>query len=202
MVKIKKQKSIILIGAGGHAESCIDLLNEQNKFKLKEIIGKKNEIKKILLKKYKIKFCDESLKDLAKTYNYALIGVGQIKDYKVRLKIFNNLKKLNFNLPSICSRHALVSKYSKIGEGSVVMHGAIIGPNVIIGKNCIINSNSIIEHGSRISDNVHVATSVTINSGVVIGSGSFVGSGSVIKQTINIRMNSFVKMGSIIIHDQ
>ena len=60
--------------------------------------------------------------------------------FTVRLNIFNNLKKLNFNLTSICSKHALVSKYSKIGEGSVVMHGAIIGPNVIIGKNCIINS--------------------------------------------------------------
>ena len=33
MVKIKT-KSIILIGAGGHAESCVDLLNEQSKFKL------------------------------------------------------------------------------------------------------------------------------------------------------------------------
>ena len=75
-----------------------------------------------------------TLKDLAKKYNYALIGVCQIKDNKVRLNIFNNLKKLNFNLPSICSKHAIVSKYSKIGEGSVVMHGAIIGSNVIIGK--------------------------------------------------------------------
>ena len=99
---------------------------------------KKNEIKKIILKKYKVKFCDDSLQNLAKIYNYALIGVGQIKDNKVRLKIFNNLKKLNFNLPSICSKHALVSKYSKIGEGSVVMHGAIIGPNVIIGKKIVL----------------------------------------------------------------
>ena len=32
---VKKKKEIILIGAGGHAESCIDLLNEQSRFYLK-----------------------------------------------------------------------------------------------------------------------------------------------------------------------
>ena len=43
------KKPIILIGAGGHAESCIDLINEQKEFKLKEIIGTKKELNKILL---------------------------------------------------------------------------------------------------------------------------------------------------------
>ena len=47
MEKIKKQKSIILIGAGGHAESCVDLLNEQSKFKLKEIIGKNHGVSEL-----------------------------------------------------------------------------------------------------------------------------------------------------------
>ena len=70
MEKIKK-KSIILIGAGGHAESCINLFNEQSKFALRKIIGKKRrDKKKIILKNYKIKFCDDSLKDLAKKYTY------------------------------------------------------------------------------------------------------------------------------------
>jgi len=202
MVKIKKKKPIILIGAGGHAESCIDLLNEQDQFQLKEIVGEKKEINKKVLKKYKVKYSDNSLKNLAKKYPYALIGIGQIKENKIRVKIFNELKRLKFNIPVICSRYALISKYSKINEGTVVMHGAIIGPNVTIGKNCIVNSNAIIEHGSRIGDNVHIATSVTVNSSVVLGSGTFIGSGSVIKQTIILKKNSFIKMGSIIIRDQ
>ena len=201
MVKIKK-KPIILIRAGGHAESCIDLLSEQDEFELKEIVGKKNEINKKVLNKYTVKYCDNSLNDLVKKFSYALIGVGQIKDNKLRVNIFKKLKKLRFKIPYIFSRHALISKYSKIGEGSVVMHGAIIGPNVVIGKNCIINSNSIIEHGSRIGDNVHVATSVTINSSVIVGSGTFIGSGSVLKQIVNLKKDSFIKMGSVIKHNQ
>ena len=35
-------KKILLLGAGGHAESCIDLLSEQNIFVLSGICGKLN----------------------------------------------------------------------------------------------------------------------------------------------------------------
>ena len=196
MVKIRRK--LILIGAGGHSESCIDLINEQSKYTIKEIVGKKSEIKKKILDKYIVKFSDLSLKKLSKKFSYALIGVGQVKKKNPRVKIFKNLKKLNFILPTIKSKYAIVSNYSNIGEGTVVMHGAIIGPNVKIGKNCIINSNALIEHGCSIGDHTHVATSAVINSGVVIGQDCFVGSRSVIKQSLNISKGSFIKMGSVI----
>ena len=163
------KKPIILIGAGGHAESCIDLINEQKEFKLKEIIGTKKELNKILLNKFKVKFDDSHLRILSKRYKYALIGIGQIHSSKIRKQTFAKLKSLKFTLPTLCSKHSIISKYCSIGEGTIVMHRAIISANVKIGKNCIINSNALIEHGCLIEDNVHIATSATINSGVTIG---------------------------------
>tara|TARA_X000000950_G_C13901996_1_gene655272 strand:+ start:2141 stop:2737 length:597 start_codon:yes stop_codon:yes gene_type:complete len=195
---VKKKKQIILIGAGGHAESCIDLLNEQNKFILKEVLGKKKELRKKLLNKYTVKYDDSKLKHLVKKYPYAVIGVGQITKKNPRIKIFELLKKMKYSLPKICSKHAIISKHSIIGEGSVVMHGAIIGAKVKIGKNCIINSNSLIEHGSIIGDHSHISTSATINSGVTIDENCFIGSNSVIKQSVHIKKNSFIKMGSVV----
>ncbi len=192
------KKPIILIGAGGHAESCIDLINEQNKFKIQEVIGTKKELHKVLLNKFKVKFDDTHLKTLSKKYKYALIGIGQIHNYEIRKKTFAKLRSLKFTLPTVCSKHSIISKYCSIGEGTVVMHGAIISANVKIGKNCIINSNALIEHGCLIEDNVHIATSVTINSGVTIGQNSFVGSGTVIRQSVKVKKNSFIKMQSII----
>ena len=199
MEKNRKKKTLILVGAGGHAEACIDLLNEQKEFALAEIVGKEKEVNKKIFNKYKIKYSDNSLKILSKKYKYAMIGVGQIQSKKIRKEIFKKLKKLKFNLPKILSKHAIVSKFCKIGDGTVIMHGAIIGPGVSIGENCIINSKALIEHGVSIGDNSHIATSVTINSGVKIGSGSFLGSGSTIKQLIKIKKNSFIKMSSRII---
>ena len=195
---VKKKKEIILIGAGGHAESCIDLLNEQSRFYLKEVIGKKKELKKKFLSQYTIKYDDSELRYLIKKYSFALIGVGQINKKNPRIKIFKLLKKLKFSIPKIFSKHAIISNYATIGEGSVVMHGAIVGAKVKIGKNCIINSNSLIEHGSIIGDHSHISTSVTINSGVTIGENCFIGSNSVVKQLISIKKNSFRKMGSVI----
>lgn len=192
-------KKIILIGAGGHAESCVDLLNEQSIFKLSQIIGKKEELKIKILGKFLVNFYDQDLSKLSKKYKYAIIGVGQIRNYKTRYKLFNKLKVLGFKIPTIISSNAIVSKYSLIDEGTVVMHGAIIGPNVKIGKNCIINSNALIEHGCVIGDNCHISTSVTLNSGVKVGSNTFIGSGTVAKQGINIKKNSFIKMSSKLI---
>ena len=40
------KKKILLFGAGGHANSCIDVILKTNKFKIVGLIGKKNELGK------------------------------------------------------------------------------------------------------------------------------------------------------------
>lgn len=193
-----KKNSLLLIGAGGHAEACIDVIEYQTKYKILGILGLKKEKGKFIFNKYKVVGTDEDLIKLSKKVKNALITVGQIKSAGIRLKIFNKLKKLNFNLPIIKSPYSVVSRYSEIGEGSIIMHGAIIGPKVKVGKNCIINSNSLIEHGSIIGDNTHIATSVTINGNVKIGSNTFIGSKTAIKQKVIIGDNSIIEMGQVI----
>lgn len=193
-----KKNSLLLIGAGGHAEACIDVIEYQKKYKIFGVLGLKEEKGKFIFSKYKVVGTDEDLAKLSKKIKHALITVGQIKSADIRLKIFNNLKKLKFNLPIIKSPYSIVSRYSEIGEGTIIMHGAIVGPKVKIGKNCIINSNSLIEHGSIIGDNTHIATSVTINGNVKIGSNTFIGSKTAIKQKVIIGDNSIIEMGQVI----
>jgi len=41
-------KKLILIGAGGHCKSCIDVIENENKFKIVAIIDKKKKKKKIV----------------------------------------------------------------------------------------------------------------------------------------------------------
>ena len=50
-----KKKPLILIGAGGHARSCIDVIENENKYYIYGIIDK--EVKKIL---WDIKILDDS----------------------------------------------------------------------------------------------------------------------------------------------
>jgi len=182
-------KKLILIGAGGHCKSCIDVIENENKFKIVAIIDKKKKKKKLL--KYKV-FDEKYLNEISPKIYSVIITVGQIKNFKVRERLFNKVKKLGFHLPYIKSPSAYISKHSKIGEGTIIMHGAIINAGSTIGKNCIINTNSLIEHDVVIGDHTHVSTRATVNGNVLVEKKVFVGSRSVIKNNIKIGQGSII----------
>jgi len=183
-------KRIILVGGGGHCKSCIDVIENENKYKIIGIVDKK----KNFLLNYKV-FAESYLNKILIKNNYAFVTVGQIKNYKVRVKLFNRLKDLGFKMPSIISPSAYISKHAVIGQGTIVMHGAIVNAGAVVGNNCIINTNSLVEHDVVIGDHTHISTKATINGGVVIGSKVFVGSHSIIKDNISIGECSIVGAG-------
>lgn len=194
------KKSLILIGAGGHANSCIDVIEKQNKFKIKGLIGLKSEVGQRCLG-YEVIGDDDYLTSLAQKQAYALVCLGQIKSPETRKKSFLKLKELSFDLPSIVSPYAYVSNHAQVGNGTIIMHGAIINAGVVIGENCIINSRALIEHDTIVGDNCHISTGSIINGGVIVGDGCFIGSGSIVREGIKISNNSLVGFGSIICRD-
>jgi sugar O-acyltransferase (sialic acid O-acetyltransferase NeuD family) len=183
-------KKIILLGGGGHCKSCIDVIENENKYKIIGIIDKKKDF----LLNYKVMNQSYLNKKIVKN-NYSFVTVGQIKNYKVRVKLFTKLKDLGFKIPSIISPYAYISKHAIIGQGTIVMHGATINAGALIGENCIINTNSLIEHDVVIGDHTHISTEATINGGVTIGEKVFIGSRSIIKDNISIGECSIVGAG-------
>lgn len=191
------KEDIILIGGGGHCNSCIDVIELQDKFNICGIVDQKEKIGEKILD-YEIIGSDDDLPELSKRYNNFLITVGQIKTPEVRNKLFNLLKSLKVNLPVIISPRAYVSKHSEIGEGTIIMHNAIINSNVQIGKNCIVNTKALIEHDSIIGSNCHISTSSIINGTCKIGDNCFVGSGSVISNNCEITNNVVLSLGTVV----
>ena len=191
---------ILLIGAGGHARSCIDVLEEENQFEIAGLIEKGESIFNESLG-YPVIGTDDDLKVLRQQYSNALITVGQIKSPKIRTKLFQLLKELDFTLPVIVSSQAYVSKHAQIGEGSIIMHGVIINANAKIGNNCIINNRALIEHDTVIGDHCHIATGATINGEVSVGNETFIGSGAVIRQAISIGKNCVIGAGVVLKND-
>ena len=188
---------ILLIGAGGHARSCIDVLEEENQFEIAGLIEKGERISNNSLG-YSVIGTDDDLKVLRKHYKNAIITVGQIKSPKIRMKLYQLLKELDFTLPVIVSPHAYVSKHAQIGEGSIIMHGVIINANAKIGNNCIINNKSLIEHDAVIGDHCHIATGAILNGEVTVGYESFIGSGAITKQSIIIGNRCVIGAGAVI----
>ncbi len=184
-------KDLIILGAGGHARSIIDIIESTSEWQICGLIGKNNEIGKKILG-YKVLGNDTKLNSLRKHCNHAVIAIGQIKSCELRKKLALKLKSLGYKLPVIASQFSVVSKHSIIGEGTTIGHGAVVNANVKIGNNCIINSLSLIEHDSVIEDFCHISTGTLINGGVTIGKESFVGSNSMIRENIVIPSHTII----------
>ena len=190
-------KKIVLIGAGGHAKACIEVIESAGEFSIAQILGKSSEIGLSVLG-HVIKHTDADLALLREEYEYAFIGIGQMHNPILRREILSNLLNLGYQIPAIISKHAIVSSKAKIGTGSIVMNGAILNADCTVGKNVIVNSSALLEHDVFVDDDCHISTRVTINGNSRIGQGTFLGSGTVIRNGIEIGENSFVNMGSVI----
>ena len=65
---------IILLGGGGHAKSCIDVIESLDKYKIIGIIDPHKSNKDFI---YDVYTQNESLSDLRKTSEFGLVTVGQ-----------------------------------------------------------------------------------------------------------------------------
>lgn len=191
---------IILVGNGGHARSCIDVL-ETGHWNIYGLIARgENEVGSQVCG-YPICGTDTELSKFISYAPSALVAIGHIKDCRPRIQAFNRIRAAGFQIPSIVSPFAFVSSTARIGPGTIVMPGAIICSGVTIGANCIINTQAVIDHDSSIGDHTHISTAATVNGSVRVGSRCFIGSKSAIIQEVSIGDDSIVGIGAIIRKD-
>lgn len=189
-----KTDFVLLLGAGGHARACIDVIEQEGKFSVGGLVGLPEEVGQRVLG-YPVLGADEDLTRLLQDFSWALITAGQIRSPDLRIRLFEGLKDLGVRLPVIVSPRAYVSRHAEVGEGTIVLHGAVVNAGAVVGRNCIINSQALIEHDVIVGDHCHIATGVKINSGVAVGPESFVGSNTTIRQSITIGARCVIGMG-------
>lgn len=192
--------AIIMVGSGGHARACIDVIEAEGRFRVAGLIGLSHEVG-LENMGYPVLGTDNDLPGLVKEVQSALVTVGQIETPQPRMRLFRQLLELGYELPTIVSPNARISRHAMLAGGTIIMHGVLINAGARIGRNCIINSGATIEHDACISDHCHVSTAVTINGGVGVGEGSFIGSGSVVREGVRIGEGCIVSMGQRVFAD-
>jgi sugar O-acyltransferase (sialic acid O-acetyltransferase NeuD family) len=195
-----KKKEILLIGAGSHSRSCIEVIESIRKFTIIGLVGSVGETGNKVLG-HEVLGTDEQLHELSKEYQYAHISIGQIGDATKRRELFDAARQFGFILPTLISSLAHVSHSASVGMGTIVMHGAIINSASKIGENCIVNTRALIEHDVSIGNNCHISTGSIINGNVSVGDETFVGSGSVVRNSVNISSNVFIGMQERVVSD-
>lgn len=189
-------QKLILLGGGGHCKSCIDVIEQENKYEIVGILDQEELFGQKILD-YTVIGTDDDISNFSNEGYVFLITVGQIKSFSIRKKLFSILKKNAAKMATVISPRAYVSKYAHIGEGTIIMHDALVNTSVSIGDHCIINSKALIEHDVHIEDFCHISTAAVVNGGVKIKEGTFFGSNAVSKEYIETKNADFIKAGSL-----
>jgi sugar O-acyltransferase (sialic acid O-acetyltransferase NeuD family) len=189
--------SIVLIGAGGHARSCIDVIEQHGGYRIAGLVGRIEEVGADVLG-HAVIGIDDDLSALAAKFSVALVAVGQLRSATLRAALRQRALEAGFTLPAIVSPHAYVSRSTQLGGGSIVMHQALLNAGVCVGENCIINSRAHLDHDVHVGADCHIATGTVLNGDVRVGRGTFIGSHSVIMEGLEIPAASIVPMGSVV----
>jgi sugar O-acyltransferase (sialic acid O-acetyltransferase NeuD family) len=187
------REPILLLGAGGHARSCLDVIEADGRYEVAGLFGAPSEVGGEVLGRRVLGTDDDLVGYLGRIPN-ALVAVGQIKSSEPRERLFARLRALGFRLPTILSPRAQVSRHAVLGAGTIVMHGAIVNAGARVGENCILNSRSLVEHDAEIGDHVHVSTGAIVNGGARIGARSFIGSGAIVREGVVVGDGSLIGM--------
>jgi len=181
-------KTLIIIGCGGHARSIADvaLFNGYKKLVFVDENARENET--ILGFYVKNDFT------LLETSNQFIIGIGDNNKRETTFATYVSGIKL-------ISNDAYIGAQVSIDEGVFVGHNAYIGPLTCIGRNTIINTHAIVEHECIIGKHSHISINSTIAGRCKIGDNVFIGAGAIVKDGIEICSHVTIGSGSVVIND-
>ncbi|WP_370784254.1 PglD-related sugar-binding protein [Faecalibacillus intestinalis] len=183
---------LIIVGAGGHGRCCLDIARE----KYDEIVFLDDGLVGQIVNDCKVIGKIEEMKALFPQCNNVFIAVG---NNAFRKQLYLQAKKIGYNIITLISNEAIVSKYASIKEGSVIFPHAVIEPNTSIGYNCIICANATINHDAIIHDHCLIYSNTVIRPNVVINELTRIGSNCTITFGKEIEEGSDIKDGEVVI---
>lgn len=189
-------QDIVMVGAGGHAKVCIELLQAMGQ-RVAYCIGAPDSSGTCL--GVPVLPGDEHLARLREQgYARAFIAIGS---NRLRARLGAAARTLGFELVSAVSPRAVVSPSARIGAGVAVMAGAVINADATIGELSIINTGATVDHDCRLGAAVHIAPQCALAGNVSVGDTSFLGVGSRVIPDLRIGAQVMVGAGAVVIAD-
>ena len=183
---------LIIVGAGGHGRCCLDIARE----KYDEIIFLDDGLVGQTVNDCKVIGNINEMKALFPEYLDIFIAVG---NNVFRKQLYNQAKEIGYNIITLISNEATVSKYASIKQGSVIFPHAVIEPNVMIGNNCIVCANATINHDAIIRDACLIYSNTVIRPNVIIHELTRIGSNCTVTFGKEIEEGSDIKDGEVVI---
>lgn len=187
---------IIVVGAGGHAKVCIELLQSMKREVAYCVAGMDSPVRCLDIQVLK---GDDNLRRLRdEGYSTAFVAIGA---NQLRMRLAGVAVDLGYRLVSAISPHAVISRSAHVGDGVAIMAGAVINAEAKIDDLAIINTGATIDHDCSIGRAVHVAPQCGLAGNVTVGNKSFLGIGCSVIPGITIGDDTIVGAGTVVIHN-
>lgn len=121
-------------------------------------------------------------------------------DNKIRTEVYNKIKALGGNIPSLIHPTAKISKFSTIGGGTYIGCNSIITANTKVQSNVFIGENVVIQHNCAINENSFIAFCSLIGAYTTIEEFVFIGAGAnlISGKVNNVGKNAVIGAGSVL----
>lgn len=190
---------LIIVGAGGHARSIIDVVESGSEYRIRGLLdSKKHRGDKVF--GYEVLGAENDLNELLPEASFELfIAIGDnFQRHRVYQEI--NTRIANVKFATLIHSHAYVSQRANVGSGAVVMAGAVVNAGCQIGDGTIINTHATVDHDGRISRFSSLAPNASLGGCVSIGERSAVGLGANIIHNIEIGQDVCVGAGALVLN--
>lgn len=198
---ITEQARIILVGGGGHAKMCIDILCQMKTYAIHGILDANLTIGDAVLEVPVIGRDTELAKYYQEGIRLAVNAVGAASNHPLRSTLYNRIKEAGFSLPNLLHPAAVVEPSAMLGEGNQIMAHATVGSGVRIADNCIINCGSVVSHDCRLGNNVHIAPGALLAGMVEVGEDTLIGMGVTVYLGVKIGKRVIIPNGMNIFRD-
>ncbi len=146
-------EEMIILGSGGHAQSVVDAVERQGKYRIAGFVGpEKNKAR--VLSNYRLIGGDE---DLVRIYEegirHAFVAVGYLGRSDTRQRLFARLAKIGFHIPVVIDPSAVIARDVHMGTGVFVGKNAVINAGARLGEMCIVNTGAIVGVGCVVRRN-------------------------------------------------
>jgi sugar O-acyltransferase (sialic acid O-acetyltransferase NeuD family) len=189
------KKNVWLIGGGGHALVCADIISNCHQWSIHGVVDPAQQGAAFLTWQVQ---GEQDIPALLSETSDCVLAIGQVRAGLQRKAVLQRYQSLGASFPALVSPRAYVSAYAGLGDAVMVGHGAVVQPLASLSQGVIVNTSAIVEHGSVIGAFSHVSTRAVINGDCRIGDGVLIGSGAVVLQGKSICDGATVGAGSVV----
>lgn len=193
-------RSIVVVGAGGHAKVLIDLLHASGEFDVVGLLDRSLPAGTVV-NGVPVLGADssDSLADLRRSgVPHAANAVGGITDRSLRASVWSRITHAGFHMPTLVHPRAAVDRSARLAAGVQVLAGAYVGADASVGADSIVNTNAVVSHDCVLGEHVNIAPGALLAGGVHIGDNTLVGMGVSIYLGLRIGTHVVIANGTAV----